>query len=325
MSEPDVFYEIQGVPLIDRRWASDPVRTDSGPVYGAWEALQGTSLLPSLPGFRVTMIDRPGIQGEAQVQNAPVMAKGIPLVVRFYAVQGDPTSPDYGRAGRTVGERAHFLDTNVREFLFRSQIGAAGSKGNLRLSRQLGVNGEAMHTVGRVISSADPEYGPGYHEAEYTFIFHSQIGTWYRDWQYVSATARAGRTTAIEVPMGTAPVPDARIAIRSQGTGVSMPSGTRIVNDQGRGFEMRGTSGDGRWRIMDAESRWAVTMQTSTEQPDWSLEPTNPYQMAEVERPSGTALEINPGVSGLSRRVGHVIITPTADVYVQIALRPRYF
>lgn len=320
----DILYRLQGVDLIDQRWANSPAVTDFGPREGAWELLQGTSLLPNLPGFDVTTFRRPGQQGESRVQHAPVNPRGIPLSVRFYAVDPDGATPTYGMEGTDVPERVHFLEKAVSEFLFRTQLGKSGSGGDLQLERRYTANGGRMYTTGMVRGSVEPEYGPDYRYADYHFIFTSGIGTWYTlPWQYVSATVPGGESTEVDVPMGTAAVPDARIAYRGVNGG-DVPGGTRFLNEMRIGV-MAGPDVSGNtWRVIDVDRRGA-SAGGSGAQPNWNGAFTNTRFVHEHGRPLGTGLLIQPGVAGDSRRIGTVIVEPTADIELRIAVRPRYF
>jgi hypothetical protein len=319
----DITYTLQGVDLTDQRWASTPVQSPIGRrATGVWELNKGTGLLPSLPGFRVTRFEKPGQHGETQAQFAPVAANGLPLVVRFWALGADPGHPDYQQVGATPDVRLRMLQENISEFLFRAQIGAAGSKGYLELERRYSPDGDPQTAVGRIVGSSEPEYGPDYLWADYTLIFSNPYGTWTGEQVTVTEDITTTSETEIRVPMGTAPVWDAVIAVRVTGEGERLEAGTRFTNDTGVGFEIaRWTES---WWIYDMASRMASLAGTASF-PNWGANLNDAQMVRELGRPQGSALLINPGVAGVGDRVGAVKVTAAAPCQVRIRYRPRYF
>lgn len=319
----DIFYYIQGVPLTDNRWEGSPTLSPDGrQLTGVWEPLRDISLLPQLPGFKVTRFERPGQHGESQAQYAPIAPNGFPISVRVYAIESDPARPDFRQVPTTPGARLDVLERNVGQFLFRTQIGASGAKGYLEVERRLGVNGDPRYASGRFITSSTPSHERSYRWADYHFIFENPFGTWYGDEITIDQTLTTSETEIL-VPMGTAPVWDAMVAARPTGPN-PFPAGSRFTNDMDIGFEMSRQSGNNHWWIMHTLSRTA-SVAGSASWPNWAANLDNVRMVAEFGRPQGSALTINPGVADTPDQVGMVKVRLTSPGQVRIRYRPRYF
>ena len=316
----DVQYRVQGVDLTDQRWAASPVTSPNGKrLAGVWELLKGTGLLPDSPGFAVTRFEKPDQHGESQAQFAPVTPTSSMISVRVWAVDGQPSSPMFRQAGDTVGQRLRMLQANVAELFFRTQLGAAGSKGLLEVERTYSVDGEPQYAAGRFTTRVTPEYGPDYMWADYHLMFDNPFGTW--TGPEVTITETVGTSwTDVHVPMGTAPVWDALIAARSN---TNELLGARFRNDQGVGFNVSAFSGNG-WRVYDTRSRISSLAGAASE-PAWDAPFNRAATIEEVGRPQGTALLINPGVAGNPDQVGLVRVRYPSAGTVMIRYRPRYF
>lgn len=314
----DVQYRIQGVDLTDQRWSANPVASPNGKrLAGTWELLKGTSLLPDSPGFAVTRFEKPDQHGESQAQFAPVTPTSSMISVRVWAVDGQPSSPTFRQAGDTAGQRLRMLQANVAELFFRTQLGAAGSKGLLEVERTYSVDGEPQYAAGRFATRVSPEYGPDYMWADYHLLFDNPFGTW--TGPEVTITETVGRSwTDVHVPMGTAPVWDALIAVRPDTN--PLEAGSNFRNDQGVGFDMAALTNN--WWVMNAVTRMAGS---SFNPVDWGTSLNNARLMHEVGRPQGSALLINPGVAGYPEQIGLVRTRLTTQGTVQIRYRPRYF
>lgn len=325
---------LQGVPLTDDRWSSA-----SQP--GAWELMTGSELLPRYPGARVTRFEVPGGQGERRVQNMPAAARTVPLRIRFLPICTDPESPMYQRRGRDPQERAGFLANNIREFMFRTRLGAQLSMGNLRLSRTLSASehmldptvdaelspavtpsGGTESCVGYFESDWSQDDHPTYQYSTLTALFRNPTGTWYTDWQYFGYGGLSADTDwTLEVPMGTAPVDDAMVAIQPQNSG-SAP-GALVRNDSGLGFQVGTTMPQDTWHFFDTYSWRMGTVPAGGF--DWGIEKPDQAAMLEHGRPLGTALLITPGIAGTGDMIGRVHVRLPSYATVHIAIRPKWF
>lgn len=330
-------YVLQGVSLTDTRWASIP----GAPIEGVWHMRSGTSTLPHFPGLRATRFNRLGQHGESQAQFAPIQPRTLELNMRFLAVATNPAHPRFQQWGRTFDERMAFLEENINEFFFRTMIGQTSGKGYLNLTRRNNqfehfpaggiaapaTNGD-QHTAGRFLASSAGQMDDDARWADYTLLFEIPQGTWWTDTQYRAASVPAGASTAIEIPMGTAPVWDAKIAFHTGGAGPGSNE-IKFTNDQGVGFSIgRSLTSDdsGWWRVVDAGERsYGGHRDNNGAEPNWDVEMDNPTIVHEIGRPQGSALMIHPGVSGTSRRVGRVFVKSTVPLEVRIAYRPRWF
>lgn len=328
-------YILQGVALTDKRWANAP----GIPFDGVWHLAEGTGVLPHFPGLRATTFHRPGQHGESQAQFAPLAERSLSLRMRFLAVCSDPSNARYGRQGEGFDERMAFMEANVNEFFFRSQLGATSNRGYLELKRVNNVfehfpggdwsptHGEQT-TAGRFIASSEPEMDRDARWVDYTLIFHIPEGTWWTDWEYRKiSNVRPNQTTNINVPMGTAPIWDARIAIRTVDPDINLQPGTRFLNDLGIGFRVSREIAKGpHWRVFGTVERAYGGYSSNTgDNPNWDVDLNNQTILEEVGRPQGSLLMISPGVAGDSRPIGRIRVRPTAAIDVALAVRPRWF
>ncbi|MDS2171606.1 hypothetical protein Q7C18_02740 [Nesterenkonia sp. CL21] len=320
-------YVIQGVKCTDARWADDP--TAAFP--GAWHLRTDTALLPQFPGLRATRFTRPGQHGESLAQFAPIEPRTVRLAMRFVAVCSDPRDPRYGQMGGSWEERLSFIEANVNEFMFRTQIGNQAGLGQLRLERTFTdfehfPYGEADQTMGtqwctgRFLSSSEAEVDRDARWAEYDLVFENPEGTWLTEQQEVRVDVPANADTAVDLPMGTAPVWDAMLAVRSADG--RLEAGTSFKNTAGVGFELaRWTES---WWILDMESRMSSLAGTATG-PNWGANLNDAQMISELGRPQGSALLVNPGVSSSGDRIGRITINAPQACQVRIRYNPRFF
>ena len=316
----DIFLQLQGVDLTDRRWYTSPSNTPLGrPLTGAWDVLRGTSLLPSAPRYRRTRFERPSQHGESRAQFSPIAPKSHMIVMRFYAIDSNPNSPMYKTLPTTPGGRVQAIQENMNEFFFRTQLGANGSKGYLELSRRYSVNGDPQYANVDVDGEEEPEYEPDYRWADYHMIFRNPYGTWTGEEITITRDITRGNTE-VRLPMGTAQVWDMKIAMRPND--YELPPGSTFVNDQGVGFRMAYLTRN--WWIMDTVTRMAGHASSGTN-PNWDITLNNARLIEEMGRPQGTALLLNPGVTGSYEREALIRVNPRVDSRVIFRYRPRYF
>ena len=317
----DIFLQLQGVDLTDRRWLTAPVQTPRGQLLtGAWDVLRGTSLLPSAPSYRRAPFERPSQHGESRAQFSPIAPKSHLVVLRFYAVDADPNSPMFGTVPTTPGERIRALQDNMDELFFRTQLGSNGSKGYLELSKTYSVNGSPLYSNVDVVGADEPSYEADYYWADYELILRLPHGTWTGEEQIIEKELPSGESEVL-LPMGTSPVWDMKIAMRTIDES-RLEIGSTFVNDQDVGFRMAGTINS--WWIMDMVTRMSTSAGLGSS-PIWSRTLNNALLVEELGRPQGSGLLVNPGVAGSPDRVGLVKVNLVHPCRVIFRYKPRYF
>ena len=319
-----VTLHLQGVNLDDDRW-ENPASKFHTWRDGVWELLSGTEVLPRYSGGRVTSWNIPGGQGERRSALMPLAARLIPIRVKFYPICADPQDPRYQQWGRDPQERALFLRQNISEFMRRVQVGRQMVDGNLRLDRTVGGSGKQSCAV-YFESDWDQQDAPIFAHSTLTIVARNPAGTWFGDWEYVDVgLLEPGRTTAVNVPMGDAPVEDARVAVRpAQEPARDGANWYRFTNLGGVGFQATMLSPWARWWIFRTlENRAGRPTDNTTR--DWDIDTPYEQHMYSYGRRQGTALLITPGVPNDGRSVGRVNVRVGSPAYVMIAVRPKYF
>lgn len=333
-------YSLQGVRLTDARWENDP----NAEYEGAWVMAPDTDALPMYPGIQVTEFNVPGGHGERQVQHAPMEPRNINLTVRFLAVETNPSKPGYKRSGGTWDERQAQIEANVNEFMFRTRLGSQSALGEVTLTRVnphfehfLSSRAQGDNTVrpstgnqvatGRFISSASVDRDPDMRWADYSFVFRDRHGCWMTSWQYFAFdNISGGINRTLNVPMGTAPVIDALVAIRTRSSGNGR---ARVTNLAGHGFYAdnslnRGTTDANRWWVYDTLAWRAGGGNLGGGRP-WTMDKPHTRPMEEIRRPLGTALQITPGISDVGQMRGRINVRLPTTGDVHVALRPRWY
>lgn len=313
-------YEIQGVRLTDPR--------------GAWNLLEGTDTLPKFPGLRATRYNIPGGSGERQVQHAPIEPTTHLFRVRFHAIDTNESSGTYLKMGRNFDERVAFLERNINEFMFATQLGAQSHLGNVEIRRINPRSGSAstdhyrtsnrvLTAVGRVIASVEPQVSSNGEYADYDFIYENPNGVWFSSWDYRRVSHKPAGTYGIWVYSGTAPIDDALIAIRPSQT---MPAGVLVRNEAGIGFRVSRPLAANRWHVFDTFS-WSarLTAGIASEDPWWSGPKEDRTIMTEHGRPTGSALVITPGIADNAHPRGKFSVRLTGPGEIRVATRAKWF
>lgn len=309
-------YEIQGVKLTDPR--------------GAWNLLPGTDTLPKYSGIAVTRYNLPGASGERQVQHAPLVPVTYLFRVRFHAIDTRVGSPTYLKMGRDFAERTANLERNINEFMFATRLGAQSHLGNVELKRtNTGTvkstsgtgqySNRTLSTVGRVISSVDPDVAENREYADYEFIYENPTGTWFGPWEYRRLGVKPAGTHGIWVNSGTAPMDDSLISIKP--TGGSMPAGALVRNEAGIGFRVNKSLNSPLVHIFDTYS-WSAGVTPSGW---WNTPKPDKTSMVEHGRPVGSALVLTPGIDGDSRPRSKLTIRIPSEGWIRVATRTRWF
>lgn len=318
----DMDLTLQGVPLVDDRWAQSQNKVHTSR-DGVWEPTRGTDLESALPGFVVTETVIPGQHGVTQAQHAPIADRVIPIQMKFWAIDTHTDSPTYqlGQDDRfSQADRRRLLMENQREFQQRTQLGAAGSRGLLLLSAQFS-NGLRLHARGRVTASSDAETRAASRYRVVDYLFRNPTGTWFADTEYRSATiTESGTNTGLRLPAGDMDTWDAKIAVRPDST---MSSGSRFLNELGIGFEVMHQIPGGTWTIFDAGNRRAGQAGTGSS-PEWDAPLEDTTLMAEYGPPQGSMLNLPPGIAGIDPTECVVVANLRGAAEVQVAIAPRY-